>query len=47
MIAGEIGGKKGGGVRNVRVNNQVPFNKARIRDYSLPSVWGFESTVGF
>jgi hypothetical protein len=27
VIAGQIRGKDGGGVRNVRVNDQIPFNK--------------------
>jgi hypothetical protein len=27
VITGKIGGENGGGVRNVRVNDQIPFNK--------------------
>jgi hypothetical protein len=31
-IAGKIKGKNGGGVRNVRVNDQIPFNKGGYKN---------------
>jgi hypothetical protein len=49
VIIGKIRGKNGGGVRNVRVNDQILGIReaTEIRDDSLPSTWEFESTVGF
>jgi hypothetical protein len=49
VIARKNGGGNGGGVRNVRVNDQIPLIRVatEICDDSLPSAWEFESTVGF